>query len=169
MKIESMHQNDWSAVAAIYREGIETGHATFAAEPPDSFAEYCDGKLMECAVVARDDGQKILGWAALTKVSDRCVYAGVAEVSVYVAEAARGRGVGGSLMQELIARSEAAGIWTLQAGIFPQNLPSIALHERHGFRVLGRRERVGKMTFGALAGQWRDTFLFERRSTVAGV
>jgi L-amino acid N-acyltransferase YncA len=101
-------------------------------------------------------------------VSDRCVNAGVAEVSVYVAGAARGRGVGGRLLGELIARSEAAGIWTLQAGIFPENLASLALHARHGFRTIGRRERVGQMTHGPKAGEWRDTVLLERRSAVAG-
>ena len=161
---------DWPAVAAIYREGIATGHATFAGTPPDSFAEFSEGKLMACAVVARDGANgMVLGWATLASVSDRCVYAGVAEVSVYVGDAARGRGVGGKLLSELITRSEAAGIWTLQAGIFPENAASVALHVRHGFRLLGVRERVGKMTHGPRAGQWRDTLLLERRSTVAGV
>jgi len=161
---------DWPAVAAIYREGIATGHATFAGTPPDSFGEFSEGKLMACAVVARDGANgMVLGWATLASVSDRCVYAGVAEVSVYVADAARGRGVGGKLLSELITRSEAAGIWTLQAGIFPENAASVALHVRHGFRLLGVRKRVGKMTHGPRAGQWRDTLLLERRSTVAGV
>ena len=104
-----------------------------------------------------------MGWAALSAVSSRCVYAGVAEVSIYVAERARGRGVGTQLMARLIADSEAAGIWTLQAGIFPENLASIALHERAGFRIVGRRERLGQMN-----GRWRDVVLMERRSTVAG-
>ena len=109
-----------------------------------------------------------MGWATVASVSDRCVYAGVAEVSLYVAAAARGRGVGSALMSELIARTEAAGIWTLQAGIFPENAASLALHARHGFRTVGRRERVGKMTHGPRAGEWRDTLLLERRSAVAG-
>ncbi|HEX2854201.1 MAG TPA: GNAT family N-acetyltransferase [Opitutaceae bacterium] len=169
MKLDLMSEADWPGVAAIYREGIATGHATFASAPPDSFAEFSDGKLRECALAARDEAEKILGWATLSKVSDRCVYAGVAEVSVYVAAAARGAKVGAGLLGELIARSEAAGVWTLQAGIFPENTASIALHERFDFRLLGRRERVGKMMFGPLAGRWRDTLLFERRSTVAGV
>jgi L-amino acid N-acyltransferase YncA len=169
MKIDRMRETDWPEVAAIYREGIATGHATFASAPPDSFEEFSEGKLMEGAIVARDGVGKIAGWATLSKVSDRCVYAGVAEVSVYVAEAARGRRFGATLLRDLIGRSEAAGVWTLQAGIFPENTASIALHERCGFRVLGRRERVGKMNFGPQAGKWRDTLLLERRSKVAGM
>ncbi|MCX6954946.1 MAG: GNAT family N-acetyltransferase [Verrucomicrobia bacterium] len=171
MNIATMAATDWSAVAAIYAEGIATGHATFAVAPPGSFEDFADGKLMACAVVARDEGMEgggVLGWAALTKVSDRCVYAGVAEVSVYVAEAARGRGVGAALMSGLIARADATGVWTLQAGIFPENTASLALHARHGFRVVGRRDRIGKMTHGPLAGRWRDTLLLERRSEVTG-
>jgi phosphinothricin acetyltransferase len=124
---------------------------------------------MECGCLARD-GEKILGWATLAKVSDRCVYAGVAEVSVYVAAAARGRGVGDALLRGLIARADAAGVWTLQAGIFPENKASLALHARHGFREVGRRERLGQMpAIGPRAGEWRDVLLLERRSAVAGI
>ena len=169
MKIEPMTAADWPAVAAIYAEGIATGQATFAPAPPESFADFADGKLMECALVARDGDGKDLGWATLAKVSDRCVYAGVAEVSIYVAAAARGRGVGDALMRGLIERAEAADVWTLQAGIFPENTVSVKLHIRHGFREVGRRVRLGKMTHGPLAGRWRDVLLLERRSTVAGV
>jgi L-amino acid N-acyltransferase YncA len=165
--VEAMTAADWIAVARIYAEGIGTGHATFAAAAPESFADFSDGKLMECAVVARER-TAVLGWATLTKVSDRCVYAGVAEVSVYVGTAARRRGVGDALLRELIARSESHNVWTLQAGIFQENAASLALHERHGFRAVGRRERLGKMTHGPLAGQWRDVLLLERRSDVAG-
>jgi L-amino acid N-acyltransferase YncA len=170
MKIKSMTEADWPGVAAIYREGIATGHATFAPAPPESFADFADGKLMECGCVAREEnGGKMLGWATLAKVSDRCVYAGVAEVSVYVEMAARGLGVGATLMCELIARAEAAGVWTLQAGIFPENVASLALHARHGFREVGRRERLGKMpAIGPRAGEWRDVLLLERRSAVVG-
>jgi len=167
--IAAMAAADWPEVAAIYREGIATGHATFASEPPGSFAAWNESRLPEHSLVARDATGGMLGWVCLSKVSDRCVYAGVAEHSIYVAAAARGRGVGHGLLRALIAGSEAAGIWTLQSGIFPENTPSLTLHARHGFRVVGRRERVGKMTFGPLAGQWRDTVLLERRSTVAGV
>jgi len=170
MKIEAMTEADWAEVAEIYREGIATGHATFAPAPPESFADFADGKLMECGCVAREEnGGKVVGWATLAKVSDRCVYAGVAEVSVYVATVARGAGVGAALMRELIARAEAANVWTLQAGIFPENAASVALHERCGFRVVGRRERLGKMpAIGPHAGEWRDVLLLERRSAVAG-
>lgn len=200
LQITAMTAADWPAVAAIYREGIATGHATFTPAPPDSFAGWSESKVAGCSLVACDAGapdgigpsadstsspladstgslqagsgrprpDSVVGWACLTPVSDRCVYAGVAEVSVYVAAAARGRGVGDALMADLIERSEVAGIWTLQAGIFPENQSSIALHMRHGFRQVGRRERIGKMTHGPCAGQWRDTLLLERRSAVAG-
>jgi L-amino acid N-acyltransferase YncA len=166
--IEPMREGDWPQVAAIYRQGIATGHATFASAPPGSFAEFTEGKLGDCGIVFRGEAGKIVGWATLAKVSDRCVYAGVAEVSVYVEAAMRGRGAGALLLRGLIERSEAAGLWTLQARIFPENAASLALHERQGFRVVGSRERVGKMTFGPRAGQWRDTLFLERRSAVAG-
>lgn len=168
IRIANLTEPDWPAVAAIYREGIATGHATFASEPPANFAEWSKSKVVGCSVVARNDAGQPVGWACLTPTSDRCVYAGVAEVSVYVAASARGQGVGDALMREVIARSEVLGIWTLQAGIFPENRSSIALHVRNGFREVGRRERIGKMTHGPLAGQWRDTVLLERRSAVAG-
>ena len=110
------------------------------------------------------EGAEVVGWAALAPVSGRCTYAGVAEVSVYVAERARGRGVGRALLEALIESSEAAGIWTVQAGIFPENIPSLRLHERCGFRVVGTRERIGR-----LHGRWRDVVLLERRSGRVGV
>ena len=164
-----MSAADWPAVAAIWREGIATGHATFTAEPVASFAAFCEGKIPIGNLVARDaSGGAVVGWTTLSKVSSRCVYDGVGELGVYVAAAARGHGVGSALMRQLIARTEAAGIWTLQAGIFPENAGSLALHARHGFREVGRRERIGKMTHGPRAGQWRDVLLLERRSPVAG-
>jgi L-amino acid N-acyltransferase YncA len=166
--IETMTEADWPAVAAIHREGIATGHATFASAPPDSFADWSDGKITACSLVSRDERGAVTGWSCLSKVSDRCVYAGVAEVSVYVAQGARGRGVGDGLLRELIAKSEAEEVWTLQAGIFPENSASLRLHARHGFREVGRREKLGKMTFGPRAGEWRDVLLLERRSRVAG-
>ena len=128
--IVSMTTPDWPVVAEIYREGIATGHATFANEPPATFAEWNKGKVVGCSVIAREDTGAVIGWACLSPVSDRCVYVGVAEVSVYVASAVRGRGVGDALMREVIARSEVLGIWMLQAGIFPENKSSIALHVR---------------------------------------
>jgi L-amino acid N-acyltransferase YncA len=159
--VEPMRPDDWPAVRAIYLEGIATGNATFEQTPP-AWETWNAGHLPTARIVARLDGD-LLGWAALSGVSSRCVYAGVAEVSVYVAERARGRGVGSKLMARLIADSEAQGIWTLQAGIFPENVASIALHERAGFRVVGHRERLGQMK-----GRWRDVVLLERRSAVAG-
>lgn len=164
--IRPLRAEDGEAVLAIYGQGIATGHATFQASVP-SWEDWCRGHMDEPRLVAERDG-RILGWAALSPVSSRCVYGGVAEVSLYVAEAARGRGVGGRLMAALIAAAEAAGIWTLQAGIFPENVTSIELHERHGFRVVGTRERLGRIDYGPLAGAWRDVVLMERRSKAVG-
>ena len=162
MKLRPMELADWPAVADIYRDGIATGHATFNTEAP-SWEEWDRSHLASCRLVAVDDSD-VLGWAAMIPVSDRCVYAGVAEESVYVSARARGRGVGRLLLEGLIATSERQGIWTLQAGIFPENTPSIALHERLGFRLVGRRERLGKMA----TGQWRDVLMLERRSESVG-
>ncbi len=162
LSIEPMQPDDWPAVRAIYLEGIATGNATFERTAPD-WDQWNAGHLAGVRFVARSGGGDVLGWSALSGVSSRCVYAGVAEVSIYVAESARGRGVGKKLMARLIAESEAAGIWTLQAGIFPENAASIGLHERAGFRMVGTRERLGEMN-----GRWRDVVLMERRSAVAG-
>jgi len=159
--IDSMRTEDWEEVRGIYLEGIATGNATFETDAP-SWEHWDAAHVREPRLVARDD-EGLLGWASLSKVSERCVYAGVAEVSVYVAESARGRGVGRKLLEALIERSEAAGIWTLQAGIFPENIASIAIHRRCGFRVVGTRERLGQ-----LAGRWRDVMLLERRSGLKG-
>jgi len=160
--IESMTPADWPAVRAIYEEGIATGHATFETAAPE-WAKWDAGHRPDCRLVARNNSE-VLGWAALSPVSGRCVYAGVAEVSVYVAAAARGQGVGKSLLAALIDAAEQAGIWTLQAGIFPENTGSMALHRAGGFREVGRRERLGQMN-----GIWRDVALLERRSKVVGV
>jgi L-amino acid N-acyltransferase YncA len=157
-----MRPEDWPAVRAIYLEGIATGNATFEQTAPE-WETWDAGHLPGGRIVACSDAGDVLGWAALSGVSSRCVYAGVAEVSIYVAERARGRGVGSKLMARLIADSEAAGLWTLQAGIFPENVASIALHARAGFRIVGKRERLGQMN-----GRWRDVVLMERRSAVAG-
>lgn len=159
--IEKMTAEDWNAVRAIYQEGIATGNATFEQSAP-AWDRWDAGHLPTCRLIARA-GNEVLGWAALGPVSARKVYAGVAEVSVYVAERARGRKVGSLLLSELVAASERAGIWTLNAGIFPENSASIALHKRHGFRVVGTRERIGYMN-----GRWRDVVLMERRSSVVG-
>jgi len=146
------------AVLEIYRQGIATGNATFETETP-SWEKWTAAHLPHSRIVARN-GASVLGWAALSPVSSRCVYAGVAEVSIYIAEEARGLGVGRALLEELIRQSENNGLWTLQAGIFPENEASIRLHKSCGFREVGRRERIGK-----LGDRWRDTVLLERRST----
>ena len=160
-QIETMESNDWAEVKAIYLEGIATGHATFETEAP-SWEAWDDAHLAFARLVARD-GQTISGWAALSPVSRRQAYAGVAEVSVYVSRGHRNAGVGRALLAALIAGSERNGIWTLQAVVFPENAATIALHLRCGFREVGRRERIGK-----LDGKWRDTILLERRSALTG-
>lgn len=160
--IEEMSAKDWPEVRAIYLEGIVTGNATFETSAPE-WAAWDSGRVKTCRFVARAGGG-VLGWAALSPVSGRCVYAGVAEVSVYVAARARGRGVGKALLAALIEASERNGFWTLTAGIFPENTASVALHERAGFRLIGRRERIGAMN-----GNWRETVQFERRTKVVGV
>jgi len=160
--IGSMRPQDWDFVRAIYLEGIVTGQATFETEAPD-WERWDAGHLPQCRLVARN-GDSVLGWAALSPVSRRDVYAGVAEVSVYVAASARGLGVGGALMRSLIEASELHGVWTLQSSVFPENHASVALHLKHGFREVGRRERIARHH-----GVWRDTIVLERRSRVAGM
>jgi phosphinothricin acetyltransferase len=149
------------AVLAIYRAGIEEGNATFETTAPD-WEHFDAAKLPEHRFVLVDN-VTVLGWVAAVAVSDRCVYAGVVEHSVYVAPSARGRRVGRALLDALIASTEAAGIWTIQSGVFPENTASLALHRTAGFREIGRRERVGKHH-----GVWRDVVLLERRSPVVG-
>lgn len=159
--IDAMRTEDWPQVAAIYRDGIATRNATFETVVP-TWEEWDRRHLPFARLVARtDDG--LPGWAALSPVSMRSAYGGVAEVSVYVAERAWGKGLGKMLLHALIEASEKNGIWTLQAGIFPENLSSIQLHKSCGFREVGRRERIGQ-----LRGVWRDTVLLERRSRVTG-
>jgi L-amino acid N-acyltransferase YncA len=147
----------WEAVARIYAQGIATGHATFETEVPGW--EAWDGAHLDGLRLVGLRGGEVVGWTALSPVSGRCVYAGVGEESVYVAESARGEGVGRALLEELIRRSEQAGIWTIQTGIFPENAVSLRLHERVGFRVVGLRERIGRHH-----GVWRDVVFLERRS-----
>lgn len=158
LKLTSAH---FTAVADIYRQGIATGNATFQTDAP-SWDEWDKSHLPHSRIVAIDNDE-VVGWAALTPVSGRCVYAGVAEVSVYIKATHRGKGIGSQLLQRLIQDSEANNIWTLQAGIFPENLPSIKIHELLGFRKIGYRERIGQMN-----GKWRDTVLLEKRSSVVG-
>lgn len=162
--IHPMQAADWTAVSQIYAEGIATGNATFETAVP-AWETWDAGHLPTCRFVARsDESGAVVGWAALTAVSSRCVYAGVAEVSVYVAPTAWGQGVGKQLLQALVDGSEAAGIWMLQASIFPENVASVTLHEKCGFRVVGRREKLGQQY-----GRWRDVLFMERRSTKVGV
>ena len=160
--IEAAKPEDWPAMQAIYLEGIATGHATFETNVPE-WEKWDAAHLQNCRLVARMNEQ-IVGWAALSPVSSRCVYAGVAEESVYISLSARGQGVGKKLLGALVDLSEQNGFWTLQAGIFPENVASLRLHESCGFRILGVRERVGQMN-----GVWRDVMLLERRSRVVGV
>lgn len=159
--IEPMTTDDWPAVAAIYAEGIATGDATFESRVPE-WANWDQSHRPDCRLVARHQG-RVAGWAALSPVSRRQVYAGVAEVSLYIAAPARGQGMGTLLLRALIAASEQAGLWTLQAAIFPENRASLALFGANGFRAVGRRERLGRM-----AGRWRDVLLLERRSKTVG-
>jgi len=157
LTIEPLRQEHWQAVARIYAEGIATGHGTFETEVP-SWERWDAAHPAELRLVAVAGGA-VIGWAALSPVSERAVYAGVTEVSVYVAESSRGRGVGRALLERLVCRSEEAGIWTVQAGVFPENTASLRLHEAVGFRRVGVRERLGRQS-----GVWRDVVLLERRS-----
>jgi L-amino acid N-acyltransferase YncA len=152
----------WLAVREIYLQGIRTGNATFETQVPE-WERWDAAHLKPCRLVARS-ANEILGWAALSPVSSRPVYRGVAEVSVYVAEHARGRKIGSALLAALVEASEREGIWTLQAGIFPENVASIEVHKRCAFQIVGTRER-----FGCMNGRWRDVTLMERRSKVVGV
>jgi L-amino acid N-acyltransferase YncA len=162
-----MTEAHWPHVRAIYQAGIDTGHATFAAAPPATWAAWQQDHLKDLSLVVLR-GPTVVGWASLAAVSGRCVYAGVAEVSVYIAPDARGRGVGRQLLAALIERSETNNLWTLQAGIFPENQASVALHRAAGFEPVGLRRRLGKMEYGPLAGRWRDVLLLERRSARVG-
>ena|SRR5579871_5719873 len=162
MAITPLLPEHWPAVKAIYEAGLATGHASFQTSAP-TWEEWDRGHLGHSRLVAVE-GDVIAGWAALSPVSGRCVYAGVAEVSIYIDAGQRGRGVGKGLLRALIAESEANGIWTLQAGIFPENGASLRLHEGTGFRRVGFREKIGKM-----GEWWRDTVLLERRSATVGL
>ncbi|MEE9362436.1 MAG: N-acetyltransferase family protein [Cellulophaga sp.] len=162
MIVRKMTKNDWTAVSNIYVEGIATGFATFDTTIP-SYEDWDTNHLKSCRIIVSEK-QKVLGWAALSPVSSRCVYGGVAEVSIYVGRESRGLGVGKILISQLILQSEEDGYWTLQSGIFPENIGSIKLHEKNGFRLIGKKERIGK-----LKGIWKDNLLFEKRSIKVGV
>jgi L-amino acid N-acyltransferase YncA len=160
MRIDLMTADDWPAVLAIYEEGLATGHGSFETEAP-SWEDWNAKRTPHTRLVARDS--VVIGWVALTPVSTRACYAGVAEVGIYVAAAARGRGVGKALMDAAIASAESHGIWTLQASTFPENRASLALQRRCGFREIGYRERIARHH-----GVWRDTVIMERRSARVG-
>jgi len=154
--IEPMRDDDWPAVRAIYLEGIASGNATFETEAPPW--EVWDAKQLPTPRLVFREDDEVVGWAALSRVSQRACYAGGCEVSVYVTEEARGRGIGFQLLSELVRQSEQNGIWTLQASIFPENDASVRIHQRTGFRIVGRRERIAHIN-----GLWRDALLMERR------
>jgi L-amino acid N-acyltransferase YncA len=159
VEMRDLRPKDWVEVARIYAEGIATGNATFETEVP-SWAAWDAAHLAGHRFLAERDG-RVVGWIALSPASRRPCYAGVAEISVYVAEDARGNGVGTELLAAVVASAERDGLWTLQTSVFPENEPSLALLRRFGFRTVGTRERIGQ-----LHGIWRDTVLVERRSEV---
>ena len=163
MTIQALAEAHWPAVKAIYEAGIATGNATFETQAPE-WDTWNRAHLVHSRLAAVDDVGMVLGWAALSPVSGRCVYGGVAEISIYIAAEARGQGVGRQLLQALIVESEAHGIWTLQAGTFAENTASIGLHTQAGFRVIGYRERIGQHH-----GVWRNTVQLERRSPTVGI
>ncbi|WP_347110393.1 N-acetyltransferase family protein [Paenarthrobacter sp. S56] len=160
--VRPIEHRDWPAVAAIWAAGIATGHATFETAPP-TWEDFDATRHPGLRLVAEHHGN-IEGWVAASAVSSRSVYRGVVEHSIYIAQEARGRGLGSQLLDAFIRHSEAAGVWTIQSNIFPENRASMALHQRHGFTVVGIRQRIGLMTYGPAAGSWRDTVLLERRS-----
>lgn len=162
MTIAYLTETHYPIVKQIYEQGLATGNSTFQTSTPE-WSEWNASHMTDCRIIGIENGA-IVGWAALTPVSGRCVYAGVAEVSVYVDEQYRGKGYGSKLLQALITESETHNLWTLQAGIFPENKASIRIHEAAGFRKVGYRERIGK-----LKGVWRDTILLERRSAIVGL
>ena len=162
MNIRRFRKEDWLQVKEIYEQGIATGQATFETAAP-SFEKWVSTIAANLCFVAEDE-EGIQGWCKISKVSDRCVYQGVGEVSVYVRDVSRGKGVGKQLLEAIIKESEAKGFWTLTAGIFPENIPSLRLHQSVGFRKVGIRQRIGKLN-----GIWRDVVLLERRSQIVGI
>jgi L-amino acid N-acyltransferase YncA len=159
MELQALRPDHWPAVRTIFEAGIASGDATFETVAPD-WEDWDAQHLAEHRLVATDDG-RVVGWTALAPVSDRCAYAGVAEDSIYVAPDAQGRGIGRALLAAVVASAEQGGIWTVQTGIFPENRASVRLHQACGFRVVGLRERLGR-----LHGRWRDVLLLERRSAI---
>jgi phosphinothricin acetyltransferase len=168
VRIEPLTGDLWPEVSRIYAAGIDTGHATFETVPP-SWEQFDRVRRAEPRLVAIDSADRVVGWAACSSVSRRPVYAGVVTHSIFLDPAARGLGIGRQLLSAFVSATEHCGIWTVQSGIFPENIASLRLHESTGFRVVGVRHRVGRMLYGPLVGQWRDVVLVERRSTTVGV
>jgi L-amino acid N-acyltransferase YncA len=162
MRVRSMDPSDWPAVRAIYTAGIASGNATFEVEPP-GWDAFDDSRVRDARLVACNSDGDVVGWAAASRVSARDVYRGVIEHSIYVLHAAQGTGVGLRLLTAFVQSANAAGYWMIQSSVFPENHASLALHERVGFRTVGRRERIACMDYGPYAGQWRDTILIELR------
>ena len=162
MKIRNFKKSDFSSVKSIYQQGIDTGNATFQ-NKAKGWNEWNASFLITCRIVAELNAE-VVGWAALSATSNRTVYNGVAEVSIYIAKNYANYGIGNSLLSELVSKSENEGIWTLQAGIFPENESSIAIHSKNGFKTIGVREKLGEMN-----GAWRDILFMERRSKVVGI
>jgi L-amino acid N-acyltransferase YncA len=166
-RVREMTAADWPRVEAIFAAGIAGGEATFETTTP-SWEQFDAGKIAEARLVAVDEADVVIGWAAASPVSTRAVYRGVIEHSVYLDPGHHGRGIGRMLLEAFVDAAEAAGYWTIQSSIFPENATSLRLHERAGFRVVGRRERIARSGLGPHAGQWRDTVMVERRSTRNG-
>ena len=167
MIISLMAPENWDEVKRIYQAGINTGQATFEESPPASWKNWSKKFLKDLSLVC-SEGNNVLGWAAISRVSSRKVYQGVGELSLYVDPDSQGKGTGKFLMEAIIAESEKAGFWTLQAGIFPENIPSLNIHQSCGFRIVGERRKIGKMAYGSQSGNWRDVLLLERRKEEPG-
>lgn len=164
--IRAMTASDWPQIEAIYAAGIQTGHATFESAPPATWEAFDSGKHPELRRVATASDGRVLGWATASPVSAREVYRGVVEDSIYLHPESFGQGLGGRLLAALIEQAEQIGVWTIQCSIFPENTASIRLHERHGFRMVGTRERIAYMSYGPEKGWWRDTVILERRTSI---
>ena len=167
MKISQMEPAHWPEVKRIYQEGIDTGQATFEQSPPATWITWSEKFLHHLSLVYLDT-ERVLGWAAISRVSTRKVYQGVGELSLYVDPDSQGLGIGKMLMEAIIAESEKAGFWTLQASIFPENIPSLKMHQSFGFRIVGERRKIEKMAYGPESGKWRDVLLLERRKEESG-
>ena len=167
-RIRQMRAEDWTDVERIFAQGIDDGEATFETSTP-TWASFDSGKLPYARLVAVDESERVVGWAAASAVSSRPAYSGVVEHSVYVDRDARGGGIGRVLLEAFILAADVSGVWTIQSSVFPENVASLRVHEHAGFRVVGRRERIARSGLGPRAGEWRDTVLIERRSTRNGL